>query len=118
MKEFLFVFRRDLGARDFESSPEKMQALWKAWQDWTGSLTAQNKVAAMGKRIDPDGKVVNHNKQVTDGPYVEVKEGMAGYMFVKAANIDEAVELAKGCPNLMMGGSVEIRSVMAEHYAG
>jgi hypothetical protein len=114
MKEFLFVFRRDLSKEATQLSPEKMQTLMKAWQDWMGSLAAQNKFGGPGKRLGNEGKVLKTNKLVTDGPYVEVKEVIVGYCFVKANNIDEAAELAKDCPNLMMGGSVEVRPIWAE----
>ena len=80
-----------------------------------GSLAAQNKLAARGKRLGTEGTVVKSNKLVTTGPYVELKEAVAGYMFVKADNIDEATELAKGCPNLTMGGTVEVRPVVSEN---
>lgn len=92
-----------------------MQALWKAWQDWLASLTAQNKLAGTGKRLGTDGKIVKTNKLVTNGPYVELKESVVGYMFVFASSIEEAAELAKSCPNIMMGGTVEVRPVVAEN---
>ena len=114
MKEFLLVFRRDLSQEASQLSPEKMQTLMKAWQDWTGSLAAQNKLGSPGKRLGTEGKVVTANKLVTDGPYVEVKEAVFGYCFVKANDIDDAVELAKDCPNLTMGGNVEVRPIWAE----
>jgi hypothetical protein len=114
MKEFLFVFRREIASKEADFSAEKMQTLMKAWQDWIGSLAAQNKFGGPGKRLGSEGKVVKSSKLVTDGPYVELKEGIVGYMFVKANNIDEAAELAKDCPNLTMGGSVEVRPVTPE----
>ena len=50
---------------------------------------------------------------VTDGPYMEIKEFINGYTIVKTANIDEAVDLAKGCPILTVGGNVEVRAIVA-----
>jgi hypothetical protein len=46
---------------------------------------------------------------VTDGPYVEVKDFIQGYMIVEAKDMDKAVELARGCPILEGEGTVEIR---------
>jgi hypothetical protein len=48
---------------------------------------------------------------VTDGPYVETKEHVAGFILVEARDMAEAVELAKGIP-LARVGSVEVRPVM------
>jgi hypothetical protein len=108
MKEFMFVFRTDYNATP-KDSPEEMQALTKKWQDWTGGIAAQNKLIATGKRLSSDGKVVRANSVITDGPYTEIKESIGGYMFVKSESLEEAAELAQGCPILISGGSVEIR---------
>ena len=49
---------------------------------------------------------------VTDGPYAEAKDLVAGFMIVKARDLAEAAELSKGCPILEGGGSVEVRPVL------
>ena len=49
---------------------------------------------------------------ITDGPYAEVKEIVGGYLLVKTDTLDDAVELSKGCPGLLDGGTVEVRDVM------
>ncbi|HEY2580475.1 MAG TPA: YciI family protein [Mucilaginibacter sp.] len=49
---------------------------------------------------------------VTDGPYAEIKEILMGVSVLKVATIDEAVEIAKGCPILKFGGNVEVRPVI------
>lgn len=112
MKDFLFVFRADLKAIP-KASPEEMQAMTKKWMDWFGSIAAQNKLSDRGNRLIPSsGKVVRPNNVITDGPYAEIKESIGGYAIVKANTIEEASELAKGCPALGYGGNVEIREIM------
>jgi hypothetical protein len=49
---------------------------------------------------------------IVNGPYVELKEALGGYIMVKASNLDEATELAKNCPILSVGGSVEVRAIV------
>lgn len=110
MKDFLFVFRSDFSTRA-SRSPEEMQSMTKRWMDWIGSIAAQNKLTDRGNRLDPAGKVVRPDNVVTDGPYMEIKEFVGGYSIVKAASIDEAVEIAKGCPIYSIGGNVEVREV-------
>jgi hypothetical protein len=110
MKEFLFVFRTDYKAVP-KASPEEMQARTKKWQDWIGGIAAQNKLVQTGKRLSFDGKVVRANGVITDGPYTEIKETMGGYMFIKVETLEEAIELAKGCPILDVDGNVEIREI-------
>jgi hypothetical protein len=48
---------------------------------------------------------------VTDGPYTETKEVIGGYFVIEAADLDEAVRIAEGCPAAAYGG-VEVRQVM------
>ena len=112
MKEFMFVFRTDYNVIP-KDSPEEMQALTKKWQDWIGGIAAQNKLVQTGKRLSSGGKVVRANSVITDGPYTEIKESIGGYMFVKGESLEEAIELANGCPVLIAGGSVEIREIQA-----
>ena len=52
------------------------------------------------------------NYTVTDGPFAEAKDVVGGYSLIKARDISEAAELAKGCPILDRGGRVEVRPVM------
>ncbi len=49
---------------------------------------------------------------VTDGPFAEAKDVIGGYSLIKARDLSEAAELAKGCPILDRGGRVEVRPVM------
>ncbi len=88
-----------------------MQALTKRWMDWIGSIAAQNKLGDRGNRLEQRGKVVRNPSLVTDGPYTELKETVGGYSLVKADSLEEATELAKGCPGLTVGGSVEVREI-------
>lgn len=112
MKEFLLVFRRDFAAPSSQPSPEQLQAMLKPWQDWMGSLAAQNKLASSGNRLGSEGKVVKPNNFITNGPYVELKEAIGGYIIVKATSIDEAADMAKGCPILTIDGNVEVRPIV------
>ena len=51
-------------------------------------------------------------RTVTDGPFTETKELVAGYWLWQVRSMDEAIEWAKRCPNPMeQGGELEIRPV-------
>ncbi len=77
-----------------------------------GSIAAQNKLANRGNRLDFEGATVRPGNVVTDGPYAEIKEILGGYIVVSTASIEEAIELAKGCPILNIGGNVEVRGIV------
>src|SRR5437660_9066984 len=51
-----------------------------------------------------DGKTLT-----TDGPFVEMKEALGGYLFFEGEDLDSAIELASRLPAARMGGSVEVR---------
>ncbi len=111
MKEYLFVYRMDYTVPP-TGTEEEMAALTKRWMDWLGGLAAQNKVSDMGRRLAVEtGKVVKGENVVTNGPFVEIKESIGGYSLIKADDYDEAIELAKGCPILTVGGNVEVREI-------
>ena len=63
----------------------------------------------------PSGKTVRgRDRVVTDGPYAEAKDLVSGTLVVEAASIEEAAELARGCPILELDGSVEVRPVAVD----
>lgn len=117
MQEFLLVFRRDFSSGKTQVSPEAMQAMLKPWQDWMNSLNKQDKLVSAGNRLVPDGLVVRSKELVTDGPYVDTKEAIGGYLIVRAASIEAAAELAKGCPILDGAGNVEVRAILGSGKA-
>jgi len=64
--------------------------------------------SSKGRRVRFSGA----NRTVTDGPFAETKELIAGFWLWQVKSIDEAVEWVKRCPNPMPGDSeIEIRPV-------
>lgn len=110
MNEFMLIFRHEDGNK--VASPEQLQAWMKQTMDWIGGIAAQNKfVSGTGLPFD-DSRVVWHNNVITNGPFGEIKETIGGFIVVKAASAEEAVEFAKGCPVLQgEGNSVEVRKI-------
>jgi hypothetical protein len=115
MKEYMMIFRNEKNESGVMPSPEQIQAMVKQWQNWIRAI-AENGNYSGTNRLLPEGKTVKPNKLVTDGPYIEAKEMIGGYVIVKAHSLDEAVEMAKSCPTLLVGGNVEVRSVMEIEY--
>ncbi len=54
-----------------------------------------------------DGKTLT-----TDGPFVELKEAIGGYLLFEAADLDAAIELAARIPAARMGGAIEVRPIV------
>ena len=50
---------------------------------------------------------------VTDGPFVEMKEALGGYLFYEADDLDQAIEVAARIPAARLGGAIEIRPIVS-----
>src|SRR3954462_8683825 len=57
-------------------------------------------------------RVEDSRTLTTDGPFVEVKEAIGGFMFFEADDLDAAIELASKVPAARLGGAVEVRPVV------
>jgi len=111
MNDFLFVFRNDPAVMS-NMSPEALQNSMQKWMDWIGGIAAQGKLVDRGNRLANEGNVVRPSQVVTDGPYIETKESVGGFIMVRAESLDGATEMAKGCPILSNGGNVEVRPII------
>jgi hypothetical protein len=111
MKEYLFLFRGGDG-KNLQQSPEKWQEHMQRWTQWMSELTQKGKFISAQPLNQTGRKIMGNNKMVSDGPFMEGKEMIGGYLMCKAATYDEAVALAKGCPILDFDdGVVEVREV-------
>ncbi len=110
MAKFLFVYRRGRDVAD-QMTPEEMQQNMKKWETWMREGFQKGWMLDPGDGLTQEGRVVNARKVVTDGPFVESKEIVGGFSIVQADTIDAAAQIAKGCPNLLAGGSVEVRTL-------
>jgi hypothetical protein len=111
MKEYMMIFRNEKANVHATLPEEQMKAVMQQWQNWIGGLAAKGTYSGTN-RLLPEGKTIKPGNIITDGPYAEGKEVVGGYLVVKANSLDEAVELAKSCPGLTTGHTVEVRSVM------
>ncbi|MDY7094053.1 MAG: YciI family protein [Acidobacteriota bacterium] len=113
MAEFMLLLHESTTAAS-EMSPEEIQAIIAKYQAWNDSLAEAGKLVGGAKLADEGGKILtgsNAAPRVIDGPYSETKEIVGGYFTVRAADYDEAVEIARGCPHLDFGGRIEIRRI-------
>ncbi|HEY4327786.1 MAG TPA: YciI family protein [Mucilaginibacter sp.] len=108
MKDYVFIFR---GGLNFATAaPEELQQALMKWKTWIDELTKDGRYNG-GERLLRNGTVVKGNqKQVVDGPYLD-GEIAGGYTSIKAADLQEAIEISKGCPIFNYDGIVEIREV-------
>ncbi len=107
---FLLLFRHPQDNPD--PTPEEMEKIFGRWMDWMKGMNAKG-VFAGANRLQDTGRLLRgpRGATLTDGPFAESKEVVGGYIIVKADNYAQAVEIARGCPGLDRGATVEIREV-------
>lgn len=114
MYEFVLILRMDITTKKTQPTPEQMEIFMKQWEEWIDDIAAKNKLADWGNKLSTEGRVIKPNDVITDGPYTEKRESIAGYIIIKATSFDEAVSIAKDCPVLQgEDTSVEVRKVEA-----
>jgi hypothetical protein len=99
----------DAWARLSENEQKAVYEAYRAINETPGvasGVQMQPPEAATTVRVQ-DGKTLT-----TDGPFVEMKEALGGYLFFEADNLDAAIELASRIPAASMGGAIEVRPVV------
>ena len=112
MADFLYLYR---GTEPVAAalSPQQMQDYLRRFQEWIVSLTNAGKISSCGPLAQGGRTLAGPRALMTDGPYAEAKDLIGGYTVISAENLDEATEIARGCPFLVVGGTVEIRPVLS-----
>ena len=114
MNEFVFLFRSSVADRqEAHANPDVVQSSIKKWLAWVIELETKGLLKDRGQPFDSGGCVVKGSKRtITDGPYTDGSEVTLGYLVVRARDMQDAIELSKGCSIVDAGGSVEIRPVL------
>jgi hypothetical protein len=92
-------------------SPEEQQAVYRDYQALnqtpgvTPGMWLEQPEAATTVRVQ-EGRTLT-----TDGPFVAIKEALAGYLFFEADDLDAAIELASRIPAARLGGAIEVRPI-------
>jgi hypothetical protein len=90
-------------------SPARMQEMFAVWKAWMEKFKTQ--VVDVGGKLKSSGKVLTATGAV-DGPLVETKEIIGGYMIVTADSYDAALEMAREMfPMMGSGTRIEIREL-------
>ena len=108
MPKYLCIQRSQPGGKREKPSPAQMQEMYAVFNAWKDKF--RQNIVDMGGRLG-GGKVVT-SEGATDGPFVEAKEVVGGFMIISAASLEEAMQVARECPGVVMpGSSVEVREI-------
>jgi hypothetical protein len=101
--------QRSASGKQQQPSPAQMQDMYAVFNAWKEKFKAN--ILDLGGKLKSGGKIAAASG-VTDGPFVEAKEIIGGFMIVAADSYDRAIEVVRECPGVMMpGSSVEIREI-------
>jgi hypothetical protein len=106
-QKYMFLHRSPIGEQP--PSPARMQEMFAVWNAWKEKF--KDNVVDMGGKLKPTGKVLTASGPM-DGPSMESKEIIGGYMIVTAESYDHALEMAREMYGMMMPGTrIEIREM-------
>src|SRR5262245_8227577 len=109
MSQFVYLYRGGEAGR----SPERTQQMMQKWMAWLKELSEKGHIKDQGQPLERTGKLVRgKQKSGTGGPIAESTEVVGGYTLIEARDLEQAVELSKGCPIFEVEGAVEVRPVM------
>jgi hypothetical protein len=111
-RKYLVLFRNQptSGTSQPGPSPEQMQQMYAAYKAWMDEFKAD--ILDVGDKLKSDGRLVTASG-VADGPYVEAKELVGGFMIIAAETYDGAVAVVRACPAVHAPGALlEIRELV------
>jgi hypothetical protein len=111
MAKFMLI----LGGADVDkrSGNPAFAPVMARYEAWVKGLIEEKRLILSHKLKDQGGtRLTVRGGQVVDGPFVETKEAIGGIFVIEAASLEEATEISRGCPALLMqNGYVEVRAV-------
>jgi hypothetical protein len=114
MKVLLTLYGEERGAETF--SPEDGAREMAAWQAFDEAARAAGVLIACegleGSHTATTVRIGGGDRQVTDGPFIETKEQLGGFIVLDVRDLDEALEWAAKTPWNHDGCFTEIRPVM------
>ena len=108
-KTYMCLLRSASGTCEKPSASE-MEIQFAKYQVWQQKFS--DNILDMGGQLGASGSVVR-NESVTDGPFIELKEIIGGYMKLTAKNVDEAIKVINASPMIESPNvSIEIREIL------
>jgi hypothetical protein len=106
-KKYLCIQRSIPGASQTPPSPAEMQAMWAEFNAWREKFAAN--LVDLGGKLAATGKIVT-SAGISDGPFIESKELIGGFMIVAAEDYDAACAVVRAMP-MLGGSSIEVREL-------
>jgi len=114
MPRYMFLLFDDEAAWEAMSEAEQGE-VFAQHDRFTAAVEAEGATLVGGEALQPTSTATvvrareGADPEVTDGPFVELKEAFGAFYLIEAADLDQALRLAAVCPS---AGGVEVRPVM------
>jgi hypothetical protein len=102
-------------ASDSAHAPEATSADTEVCDDHSDELAASGVMVAAYALMPRDMATSIRDDIITDGPFVDSKEVVAGFYVIEAADLDAALAIARTNPVVREGGGVEVRPVHSSY---
>jgi len=110
MENFILFIKENLSIA-YERPEQDMEKEIQAYMQWVEKLSKSGNYLS-GDPLEAKGKSISSEKVITDGPFIEAKEAITGYILLKAKDMDHVLELIQDCPVFDYGGALEVRPIM------
>ena len=95
MKHYLILLK---GKKELDYSPEELQKRLEEYREWVSTIEDHY---VTDNLLEREGAHIRNKDEITtDGPFLEAKEIIAGFIILKAKNINEAIEISNTSPLL------------------
>lgn len=114
MEKFMMIIREDLGKLNKMTDEERFANI-PMMLKWVDSLIESGNYIK-GEPLLIKGRYVSKDQILSDGPFIEAREGISGYEIIRAENIEQAAAIAQTCPLVQSGLAVrEVRPIATIH---
>jgi hypothetical protein len=107
--EFMLLFRFE-PSNEYQPTAAEMEQSHQQWGAFIGKIAIQEKLVST-YQLGFEGVQISADQSLNNGVHLANNQTLGGNMIVRANSMNEAVEIAKECPILFMGGNVEVRNI-------
>ncbi len=109
LNEFMLLFR--FQPTNEQPTAQQLQEMQKQWGEFIGNIAMQGKLVSTFQ-LGFEGTQISADRTIKEGFYIAEGQTLSGNMVLKAESMEVATDLAKKCPILFMGGTVEVRNLI------
>ena len=111
MEKFLLIIREDLDRLRKWNEEERYNGI-REMDKWVRTLVKNGNYVS-GDALHIKGCYVSKENVLSDGPFIEAKEGISGIIFIETKDLQHAVSIAQTCPLVQSGNmAIEVRPLM------